>query len=195
MSYEEDDGWGDEPEDDGPLTVIATFLTLHEAELARGKLQAEGFVAVLWDAGIVGADPLVAVAVQGVKLMVPRRHAARAAAVLSPEVRAFAAEPRPAFRIHSPRGRGAVAVSAVLGLVVAIGLVRAFESPLWLLVGFAVGGLIHWIGSWFRSDYCSHCAAVLPDKDVAACPRCSMILRGTIAHADERLAAEEACES
>ncbi len=194
MSYEDDDGWDDDPEGDGPLTPVASFLTVHEAELARGKLEAEGFFAIVWDAGIVSADPLLALAVRGVKVMVARRHVARAQAVLTQHTHTFARELRPVFRVRAPRGAATVAVAAGLGLIAGVALAHTTESPALVAVGVLAGVAIHALFFRAAPDYCSGCAAVLPAHDVATCPRCLMLVRGTIGHPDERLAAEEAID-
>lgn len=62
--------------------TVATYLQLHEATLARLRLQAAGIDAELADTGIVGANPFLANAVGGVKLQVPKEAAERARAVL-----------------------------------------------------------------------------------------------------------------
>ena len=62
--------------------TVATFLQLHEATLAKLRLQAAGIDAELADTGIIGANPFLANAVGGVKLQVPTEAVERARAVL-----------------------------------------------------------------------------------------------------------------
>jgi hypothetical protein len=63
--------------------TIATFMWRHEAELAKAHLEAADIEAALADEGIVAANPLLANAVGGIKLNVPRAEADRAEQVLA----------------------------------------------------------------------------------------------------------------
>jgi hypothetical protein len=65
------------------LETVATFLQLHEAQLAVLRLNSAGFAATLADEGIVGANPFLANAVGGVKVQVPEEQGARARALLA----------------------------------------------------------------------------------------------------------------
>ena len=81
------------------LETVATFLQLHEAQLAVLRLSSAGFAATLADEGIVGAHPFLANAVGGVKVQVPSEQSRRARALL--------AEPAPA-------GAGCMACGAAM---------------------------------------------------------------------------------
>ena len=65
------------------LETVATFLQLHEAQLAVLRLASAGFEATLADSGIVGAHPFLANAVGGVKVQVPTEQSGRARALLA----------------------------------------------------------------------------------------------------------------
>jgi hypothetical protein len=64
------------------LVTIATYMNLHEAELAKAHLEGAGIEAEIADEGIVGANPLLANAVGGVKLQVSEDRAEDAEAAL-----------------------------------------------------------------------------------------------------------------
>ena len=61
----------------------------HEVDMIRLHLESAGIVSWLADEGIVGANPLLANAVGGIKVMVDERDAARAARLIQ-EMRAKA---------------------------------------------------------------------------------------------------------
>ncbi len=50
--------------------VVAIFTKIHEAYLARGRLQSEGIDSVIFDEYLVGIQPLYSVAIGGIKLAV-----------------------------------------------------------------------------------------------------------------------------
>jgi len=54
----------------GKLVVIKTFLQIIDVHLARGKLESEGIECFIEDENIISANPLYALAVGGVKLLV-----------------------------------------------------------------------------------------------------------------------------
>jgi predicted RNA-binding Zn-ribbon protein involved in translation (DUF1610 family) len=64
------------------LITIARFRDLAEAELARGKLEAEGIPAFLADQCLVGLDWNYSNAVGGVRLQVPKEYAEEARDIL-----------------------------------------------------------------------------------------------------------------
>ncbi len=80
-------------------TVVARFSFLHEAELFRSALHAEGIDADLWDAGLITADWLYSQALGGVKVVVRARDAAAAAALLAK----LHAPPEPVREDECPR--------------------------------------------------------------------------------------------
>ncbi len=63
--------------------VVATFDDIFNAHLALGRLQSEGIDAVLADEHLVQTDWLYSIAVGGIRLRVPEKDAARAAALLA----------------------------------------------------------------------------------------------------------------
>ncbi len=65
------------------LFVIARYLIPMEATLAQGCLVASGIPAVLADAHLMQTDLLLAPALGGVRILVPREHLQQAAAVLA----------------------------------------------------------------------------------------------------------------
>lgn len=64
------------------LVTVATFDFLPQAEIARGRLQAEGIFCELADANLVQTDWLYSLAVGGIKLRVAAEDAERALAIL-----------------------------------------------------------------------------------------------------------------
>jgi hypothetical protein len=54
------------------IVEVARFLTPTEAYILQGRLQAEGVPAVVADAGLVQTNALLAIAVGGVRVMVPQ---------------------------------------------------------------------------------------------------------------------------
>src|SRR3990172_4296043 len=65
------------------LVAVATFSRPADAELARGRLEAEGLRAFVADAHVVRMNWLLSQAVGGVKLMVPASEEAMAMAILN----------------------------------------------------------------------------------------------------------------
>lgn len=64
------------------LVTVASFDFLPQAEIARGRLLAEGIECRLADEHLVQTDWLYSIAVGGIKLQVPARDAERALAIL-----------------------------------------------------------------------------------------------------------------
>jgi len=67
------------------LVQIASFVYPWQAYIARGRLEARGIKAFVFDDGIVTAHPFISNAVGGVKLLVDRSDAERAIAILNEE--------------------------------------------------------------------------------------------------------------
>jgi hypothetical protein len=63
---------------EGDLVPIARFFTPIEGHMLRGRLAAEGVPAMVADAHLVQANPFLAVAVGGVRVLVPDSHVDRA---------------------------------------------------------------------------------------------------------------------
>jgi hypothetical protein len=75
-------------EDDAPsggrdLVQIARFFTPVEAHMLQSRLEAEGVPAVVADAQIVGVNPLLTMAVGGVRVLVPESELERAREIVS----------------------------------------------------------------------------------------------------------------
>jgi len=66
------------PTGGGDLVLIARFFTPVEAHMLQSRLQAEGVPAVVADAQIVGVNPLLTMAVGGVRVLVPESDLERA---------------------------------------------------------------------------------------------------------------------
>jgi hypothetical protein len=64
------------------LVLLARFLSPMEAEMARGRLTAEGVDAVIADAQIVQMAALMSLAFGGVRVLVPEPQLARALEIL-----------------------------------------------------------------------------------------------------------------
>lgn len=65
------------------LVTIAAFDFLPQAEIARGRLLAEGIACELADQHLVQTDWLYSIAVGGIKLQVEPRDVTRALAILA----------------------------------------------------------------------------------------------------------------
>jgi RNA polymerase subunit RPABC4/transcription elongation factor Spt4 len=63
--------------------VVASYLWITEAEMARIRLAEEGIEATIRDGGVTGINPLLANAVGGIKLVVSREEAAEAERILA----------------------------------------------------------------------------------------------------------------
>lgn len=61
-----------------PLVVVSTYTAPHEAHIARTKLEASGFRAVVADEHVVGVNLWLSNAVGGVKVMVPQSELSEA---------------------------------------------------------------------------------------------------------------------
>ncbi len=71
------------PSGGGDLVLIARFFTPVEAHMLQSRLQAEGVPAVVADAQIVGVNPLLTMAVGGVRVLVPESDFERAREIVS----------------------------------------------------------------------------------------------------------------
>lgn len=72
-----------------PMVTIASFDFLPQAEIARGRLLAEGITSRLADQHLVQTDWLYSLAVGGIKLQVAAKDAERAVVILNSD---FSAE-------------------------------------------------------------------------------------------------------
>jgi hypothetical protein len=181
------------PAGPGEPVVVATFRAVHEAELAKSHLASEGIEAEVWDANLISADPLLAIAIRGVKVVTRAPDAARAKALLDPILSEFEGPRAPVFRVIGTRAGTGLLFGAGLGLVSGFGLERALGSPALFAAALGGGAIIGvMLGMMRRADTCSEpsCGGALP-QDAVRCPKCGGTLRGTIAHANQRLAAEE----
>jgi hypothetical protein len=71
------------PSSGGDLVLIARFFTPVEAHMLQSRLQAEGVPAVVADAQIVGVNPLLTMAVGGVRVLVPESDFERAREIVN----------------------------------------------------------------------------------------------------------------
>ena len=62
---------------------VASFHTIPEAAVARGRLEAEGIPCMVADEHLVQADWLYAIALGGIRLRVPAAQASRARCILA----------------------------------------------------------------------------------------------------------------
>lgn len=62
----------------GDLVPIARFFTAMEALILKSRLEVEGVPAIIADANIVQTNPLLTMAVGGVRVLVPESHLDRA---------------------------------------------------------------------------------------------------------------------
>jgi hypothetical protein len=67
----------------GDLVLIARLFTPVEAHMLQSRLEAEGVPAVVADDQIVGVNPLLTMAVGGVRVLVPESDAERAREIVS----------------------------------------------------------------------------------------------------------------
>jgi hypothetical protein len=82
-----------EPEDDpelvieGDLITVARLFDATEAEMLRGRLEAEGVPAMVADANTSRAIPIYQLAIGGVRLLVPEKYLQKAHEVLKADAR------------------------------------------------------------------------------------------------------------
>jgi Putative prokaryotic signal transducing protein len=67
---------------DGNLVLLARFHNPIDGQMLRGRLDAEGVPAFVADAHMAQANPLLAMAVGGVRVLVPERYLARGQEIL-----------------------------------------------------------------------------------------------------------------
>ena len=67
----------------GDLVLIARFFTPVEAHMLQSRLQADGVLAVVIDAQLVGVNPLLTLALGGVRVLVPESDYERAREIVS----------------------------------------------------------------------------------------------------------------
>lgn len=80
-------------DDAGRPVVIAKFISMHEASLAKGQLESAGIPCFLFDENLVRLHWLASLSVGGLRLAVPPRDALEARAILSePMPESFAVE-------------------------------------------------------------------------------------------------------
>lgn len=70
-------------QDPDAWTTVARFTDTVEAQLLQGRLQADGIEAFLADRNHVQADPLIALALGGVRVQVKARDVAAAQTVIA----------------------------------------------------------------------------------------------------------------
>jgi Putative prokaryotic signal transducing protein len=85
-SEDNEDALGSEdnaPTGGGDLVLIARFFTPVEAHMLQSRLQADGVLAVVVDAQLVGVNPLFTLALGGVRVLVPESDYERAREIVS----------------------------------------------------------------------------------------------------------------
>jgi hypothetical protein len=75
------------PTVEGDLVMVARMLNPLEAEMLRGRLEAEGVPAIVADTQIVQVNPLYKLAVGGVRVMVPEAYLAQAREIVRADAR------------------------------------------------------------------------------------------------------------
>jgi len=70
------------PSGGGDLVLIARLFTPIEAHMLQSRLEAEGVPAVVTDGHIVGVNPLLTMAVGGVRVLVPESDVERAREIM-----------------------------------------------------------------------------------------------------------------
>ena len=193
MSYEDDDDDGGGGGDRGKLVAVASFYAVHEAELARTRLLADGIPAYVWGAQTIGVNPLWSVAMK-LRVAVPERDAPRARIILGPMADAYGDAHRPVFRVRGNRGATGFGVGIGAGLAVGGSLMVARQEWAWLCVALVPAAIGFVMGERVRADLCSGCRKELPADPLVTCPSCHRTLRGTIDDIEDRLAAEDALD-
>jgi hypothetical protein len=121
-----------EPVSEGDLVAVAQLFDPTEAEMLRGRLEAEGVPAMVADTQTAQVNPLYRLAIGGVRVMVPEAHLDRAREVVRADARGeyalddnveTGAPPEPGgapYRQHATLWAkvGAVALLGVDGLVI-----------------------------------------------------------------------------
>jgi hypothetical protein len=67
---------------EGDLVPIARFFTATEAYILQSRLEVEGVPAIVADANMVQTNPLLSIAIGGVRVLVPEADLARAEEIL-----------------------------------------------------------------------------------------------------------------
>jgi hypothetical protein len=169
----------------GPLVEVASATTVISAEMLRSRLVGAGIRAALRDQFVVGTDPLLTHAVDGVKVVVGQHDAERALALLAEPPKTSG----PVFRVERTSMISSVALGLIGGSAIGAALGILF-GPLALPLCSAVGALVGAKLGARVERHCSSCQAALT-VDLATCPRCGGRIAGVLSHPDERLAAEE----
>ena len=84
---EPDSDAGPEPMIEGDLVMVARLLDATEAEMLRGRLEAEGVPAMVADTNSLRAMSLIQTAIGGVRILVPEAFLEKARAVLQADAR------------------------------------------------------------------------------------------------------------
>jgi len=114
-----------------PLSVVAEFPSLMEAEVCRGVLESAGLEARLLDAHILALNPWLRRAVGGVKLVVPESQAGAARRIL------HGVHPRPERAVRCPEcgstdtGRDRPSIGLMVFLAFTVGAVSAEALSGW----------------------------------------------------------------
>ncbi|MEM1055761.1 MAG: DUF2007 domain-containing protein [Bacteroidota bacterium] len=97
-----------------PFVTLATYTTPFEAEIVKGRLEAEGFTVVLGDTEVVTNNWMYSQAIGGVKLRVPEAEVEEARRVLAEPVETEDAESVPEAEQLAWRAFQAAAVGLAL---------------------------------------------------------------------------------
>jgi hypothetical protein len=181
-----------QPTPDPRYVTVANFGAVFEAELARGRLEAEGIPAQVRDANTAAITGHHMVEVMGgVRLQVLEQDEARALEVL--QTARGDERDRAVFLVRISRARQAALFGALAGGALGAWLVSGGgELGLGALIAAAGALLGVVLGRRSLRFECSDPkCATRNQRGAATCAGCDGIVRGEIKSRDERLAAEE----
>ncbi len=178
------------PDERGPFVPLLTRDSLMEAELIKSQLEAHDLEVRLTDDATVGLAPHLAGALGGVGVEVRESELEQARSLLATSSLGVAG---PTFRVVATQRATGVLVGAFVGAGAAMALSWVLPAVVGALSGAGLVAAGFVFGARRRRDYCSTlgCAHLLGPDDVV-CPGCGGAIVGELAHASERLAAEEA---
>lgn len=125
---------------------VATFNYSSEAEIIKTRLLSEGIDAFLKDNNHIDADPLISVAIGGVKLMVPSHQLEQTQKILN------------SISNYSVTDEGDSMVFPKCGVTAIVHgtTIMGFKSLFFFIFGFIVSGLPFFAQYTYRCESCNH---------------------------------------
>ena len=169
----------------GDLVELSAGHSVSEADALVANLRGAGVRAVQFDGAVAAANLFVGQAVGGVKVLVHRddvRLARGVTAAMRGTSEVFVVRQKP-YGLYGVMG-------LCVGLLVGFFAEALLHVPL-LMYAVALACAAWGVRKGWRGlSYCASCAKVVP-AEATVCPGCHGRIAGFIAHANDRLAAEE----